>query len=523
MKEFYGIDVSSNNGTLDFNKISGVSFCIMRITQKYGIDSQFEANYDKCVKKGLKTGVYRFSYALNAEDSKKEAEDVVRVLNGRHLDFPVFLDLEWEKQMKLSTKKMDAIINAFRDVIITSGYKFGIYTGDYFYKNLISSEIKSKCQDFWIAAYPNNDKGEIVERLRPSYGVGWQYSSKKRFPGINCDFDADVFYKDYSESTPAPSQKEEKKMAKITANDAIKQMQSWLGRNEYDGSHKPIIDIYNAHSPLARGYKVKYTDQWCDTCISACFIALNAVDAIGGTECGVEEHVKLFQKAGIWIEDGTITPMSGDIIVFNWDDSTQPNDGYSDHIGIVETVKSGTITTIEGNYHDAVARRQIPVGYGNVRGYARPKYSAATESKPVETKPASEKTTAPSKTRSTIRRGSKGEDVRTLQTMLNTLGSNLVVDGDFGYKTYAAFTYFQHKNGLKVDGVCGPLSWAKLNEKTKAQNSPGSENQGTSLEAVARDVIAGKYGNTPDRKKNLEKAGYNYEEVQKIVNSLLKK
>ena len=32
---------------------------------------------------------------------------------------------------------------------------------------------------------------------------------------------------------------------------------AWLGRKESDGSHKQIIDVYNAHKPLARGYKVK--------------------------------------------------------------------------------------------------------------------------------------------------------------------------------------------------------------------------------------------------------------------------
>lgn len=44
-----------------------------------------------------------------------------------------------------------------------------------------------------------------------------------------------------------------------------------------------------------------------------------------------------------------------------------------------------------------------------------------------------------------------------------------------------------------------------------------------SIEIVARDVITGKYGNGQKRKELLKKAGYNYEEVQKKVNELLKK
>lgn len=44
---------------------------------------------------------------------------------------------------------------------------------------------------------------------------------------------------------------------------------AWLGCKESDGSHKQIIDVYNAHKPLARGYKVKYTDAWCSTYASA--------------------------------------------------------------------------------------------------------------------------------------------------------------------------------------------------------------------------------------------------------------
>lgn len=164
-----------------------------------------------------------------------------------------------------------------------------------------------------------------------------------------------------------------------TAKQIIETAQGWIGRNEAAGTHKQIIDIYNDwcdKNGYPRGYKVKYSDSWCDVFVSACFIINNAVSLIGGVECGVEEHVQIFKKLGIWIEDGTITPKPGYLIVYNWDTSTQPNNGYSDHIGIVEKVGMGAITTIEGNYSDSVKRRALPVGNGNIRGYAAPKYQA---------------------------------------------------------------------------------------------------------------------------------------------------
>ena len=45
--------------------------------------------------------------------------------------------------------------------------------------------------------------------------------------------------------------------------------QGWLGMKEADGSFKPIIDLYNTQLPLPRGYKVKYTDEWCATYVTA--------------------------------------------------------------------------------------------------------------------------------------------------------------------------------------------------------------------------------------------------------------
>ena len=207
-----------------------------------------------------------------------------------------------------------------------------------------------------------------------------------------------------------------------TAQDVINLAQAYIGCNEADGSHRQIIDGYNAHRPWARGHMMSYVEPWCDTFVSFIFILLNAVDLIGGTECGVEWHVKLFQKAGIWIEDGTITPQPGDIICYNWDDSTQPNDGYSDHIGIVESVGGGKIVLIEGNYNNAVARRVINVGWGFIRGYARPKYGKAT-TKPVQT-PAQPTSSAPNKTPQWV--GRVTADVLNVRTWAGVGNSNIM-------------------------------------------------------------------------------------------------
>lgn len=174
----------------------------------------------------------------------------------------------------------------------------------------------------------------------------------------------------------------------VTAEDAISVIRGWIGRNEYDGSHRAIIDIYNSHKPLARGYALTYDDSWCDATVSAVFISLSAVDLIGGTECGVEQHIQLFKAAGIWIEDGSITPQPGDLITYNWEQSYQPNDGFADHIGIVERVHDGMIIAIEGNRSDSVKRVEVEVGNGAIRGFARPKYGKGTGTvTPPEEKP----------------------------------------------------------------------------------------------------------------------------------------
>lgn len=148
----------------------------------------------------------------------------------------------------------------------------------------------------------------------------------------------------------------------------------WLGCNEKDGSHKKIIDVYNAHTPLARGYKVKYTDAWCATFVSACSIKAGMTDIIP-TECGCGQMIELFKQKGIWKEADNYVPSPGDIIMYDWDDSgSGDNIGWPDHVGIVESCDGTNIVIIEGNKSEAVARRNLKVNGKYIRGYGIPKF-----------------------------------------------------------------------------------------------------------------------------------------------------
>ena len=163
------------------------------------------------------------------------------------------------------------------------------------------------------------------------------------------------------------------------ANNLVTQARAWIGCKESDGSHRKIIDVYNAHTPLARVYRVTYTDAWCATFVSALAIKCGLTDIIP-TECGCGQMVTLFQKLGEWIENDAYLPSPGDVIFYDWQDSgSGDNTGWPDHVGIVEEVSGKTITIIEGNKSDSVSRRTLQVNGKYIRGYGVPKYSSSSD------------------------------------------------------------------------------------------------------------------------------------------------
>jgi len=82
----------------------------------------------------------------------------------------------------------------------------------------------------------------------------------------------------------------------------------------------------------------------------------------------------------------------------------------------------------------------------------------------------------------TVRKGSKGDAVVQMQTILYRLGYDLGsygIDGDYGKKTEAAVKAFQRDHGLAVDGVCGPMTWDALQKAMNQINGLPAEKKYT--------------------------------------------
>ena len=243
------------------------------------------------------------------------------------------------------------------------------------------------------------------------------------------------------------------------ASKVVEQAKAWVGLKESDGSYKVILDTYNSQEKLPRGYRMTTKDPWCATFVSAVAVKLGYTDIIP-TECSCNKMIELLKKIGAWVEDDSYVPRIGDILFYDWDDSGKgDNTGRSDHVGIVEKVLAdGKLTIIEGNYKNAVTRRTISVNGKYIRGWGIPKYDA-------EVKPAENKKGVCTVEVSVLKKGAKGNDVKSMQILLIGYGfscGSYGADGSFGSATDKALRDYQKANGLAVDGCCGPNTWAKL-------------------------------------------------------------
>ena len=202
MPELLGIDVSHYQQKIDWDKVarSGKKFAIMKCmyeAQSHRIDETFEYNYKEAGRVGIARGVYIFIASASMADPEGDAKALLKHLNGRPLEYGIWLDLEANVVRTRGKAYIKGLVGIYNSVFRAAGYYVGIYCNRDWYMNVIHEDLKGSF-DFWIARYPRNDVGEYnaYSSLKPSYkmAVAWQYSSKGKVPGIKGNVDLDVDY-----------------------------------------------------------------------------------------------------------------------------------------------------------------------------------------------------------------------------------------------------------------------------------------------------------------------------------------
>ena len=132
---------------------------------------------------------------------------------------------------------------------------------------------------------------------------------------------------------------------------------------------KDIVSIAKTQIGNAGGskywkwYGFKSRVSWCMIFISWCASESGDLGKSIYKTASVNEEMSWFKNHDKWKEKN-YTPSSGDIIFFDWEQN-----GYPDHVGIVEKVENGRIYTVEGNSNDEVRAKSYSLTSKSIYGY----------------------------------------------------------------------------------------------------------------------------------------------------------
>lgn len=193
-----GVDVSYHNGKIDWKKVktSGVDFAMLRTGFGWDndsqIDRQLQANIEGCEAAGLPYGFYHYSYAMNAQEARKEAAFFLKTIREAKPLYPAAFDFEEKNQLSLPPESQLAVIEAFLNAVESAGYYGMLYMSASPMEQLRQfSPQRLDRLDRWIAHV-----GVSKPSFSGNYGI-WQYSWKGKVEGIEGSVDLNEAYKDY--------------------------------------------------------------------------------------------------------------------------------------------------------------------------------------------------------------------------------------------------------------------------------------------------------------------------------------
>lgn len=248
-----GIDVSQWQGNIDWQKVKGAGVQFAMLRAGYGrnnLDTKFHRNAQGAAAAGIPVGLYWFSYALNVEIARKEAQYAVELAKKYKITWPIAYDLEYDtvsyavKNGVTITKSLATqMAIAFCEEIKRLGYIPMVYTNlDYLNRYFDRSKLP---YDLWYAQYAST--ASVADKEI------WQYSSKGSVPGIAGNVDMNHGYKDYGnggDSKPDPAPTPSPAPSGTTLNLAVAVMQGKYGagqdrKNALGTRYQEVQDFIN--------------------------------------------------------------------------------------------------------------------------------------------------------------------------------------------------------------------------------------------------------------------------------------
>lgn len=201
-----GVDISSVNGEVDIQKIKDAGYDFVMIRCGFGSDiksqddSQFENNVRKCEKIGMPWGTYLYSYALNTDEAKSEAEHVIRLLKNKKPSFPVAFDMEdadgyKSKNGMPSNATLRNICKTFLSRIKSAGYYAMLYASLSWLNNQLNDSELLNNYDIWVAQWNSNCDYQKDAGMW-QYGGEVNYLESNSIDGVGV-VDKNKCFKDY--------------------------------------------------------------------------------------------------------------------------------------------------------------------------------------------------------------------------------------------------------------------------------------------------------------------------------------
>ena len=185
------IDVSTWQGSIDFNKVKSAGYDYVIIRAGYGKeksqkDNMFETNYKNAKSAGLKVGAYWFSYAMSPSTATAEADACLSCIKGKKFELPVYYDMEYQPAMSTSNSNYTKMAVNFCNKLKSNGFKSGVYSSASVYDYLLNRKtLKNNGISIWNAEW----------YTKPSITCDvWQYSDNGRINGISTNVDLNYIY-----------------------------------------------------------------------------------------------------------------------------------------------------------------------------------------------------------------------------------------------------------------------------------------------------------------------------------------